>query len=185
MTMPETEPGLEPEDAGAAEPEAAPDDRRRHVRLLMILLPIALVLAVLGWAFAMSVNRSSGTDSAARAEAARITTWTAESGSQITALRSDSKALAADVRTADLAAVAGDANRLRAAVAAADTLPQVPDTDANAEWETALAAYSSAVQSAAAGARASDTQALANVAGLLGAGDTQLAALTDRLRELG
>jgi hypothetical protein len=185
MTMPELEPGLEPEDHDAVATAAPAERRSRRRALMVILLPIALVLGLLGGAFGLSVGRSSGPDPAARAQSARIAAWAQGSASQIAALRSGSKTLAADVRRPNLAALSGDANQLRAAVTAADSLPQVPDTSGNADWETALAAYSSAVQSALAAAGGSNPQELANAAELLGAGDTQLVALDERVRTLG
>jgi hypothetical protein len=143
------------------------------------------LLGLVGWATVASIGHSNDTSSAERAESTRITVWATGSESRIAALHAGSRALAADIGKPDLAAVGGDANRLKAAVAAADTRPQAPDTDANADWETALAEYSSAVQSAEAGAGGADPQALANAASLLGAGDAELAALDQLTQALG
>jgi hypothetical protein len=201
MTMPETESGLEPEERaereeqteraereereGALQPPPDPPDRGRRPRRTLIGIAAALLLGLLGWAIAASIDRSDGASSAERADAARVATWLKGSGSQVTALQGGSKALAADLRGTNLGAVAADANRLQTVVNTADAQPQIPDEDAGADWETALAEYSSAVQGALTGAGGSDPEALAAASGLLGAGDGQLAALNQRIQSLG
>jgi hypothetical protein len=189
MTMQEIEPGepIEPIEPGEIDPEPAVRHWRGRV---LIVVAGATLLGLLGWAITFSVGRADGPNSAERAVGARIAAWVENSGSQIPALQSAAQALARDLGgpdpgRPDLGAVAGDANRLGAVVAAADAQPQIPDTDANADWETALAEYSSAVDSALAGAKGSEPQALANAGSLLGAGDTQVTALNQRILALG
>jgi hypothetical protein len=173
---------IEPVEIEPIEPELTVRHWRGRV---LIVVAGATLLGLLGWAITFWVGRSDGPSSAERAVGARIAGWVENSGSQIPALLNAAQALARDLGRPGLGAVAGDANRLGAVVTAADAQPRIPDTDANADWETALAEYSSAVDSALAGARGSDPQALANARSLLGAGDTQVAALNRRILALG
>jgi hypothetical protein len=162
------------------------DARRplRHRRKLIALTACAALLGLLGWLAALSTDRSRTLSSADRAETAQVSAWAKGPGSQTTVLQASADALAADVAKPDLAAVTPDAAALQHLLAAADVLPLIPDGEANADWETALAEYSSAVLSALAGADGSRPQALANAATLIGAGDAQLGELAARLREL-
>ncbi|HEX4789200.1 MAG TPA: hypothetical protein VH372_12105 [Actinospica sp.] len=166
--------------------ETGPPAAVRHWRgRVLLVVAAATLLGLLGWGITFSVGRADGSSAAARALGAQIAGWVEGSGAQIPALKGASQALARDVGRPNPGAVAGDANRLKAVVTAADAQPQIPDSEANADWETALAEYSSAVDSALAGANGTEAQALANADRLLGAGDTQLAALNQRILALG
>lgn len=182
-TEPQTESELEPEaDAGAAGTGAR--RRFRHRRKLIALTACVALLGLLGWLAALSADRSHTLSSADRAEIAQVSAWAKGPGSQTTVLQAKADALAADVAKPDLAAIDPDADALQSLLAAADALPLIPDGEANADWETALAEYSSGVLSALAGAGGTEPQALANAATLLGAGDAQLAELDARLHDL-
>ena len=191
MTKPENESETEshPESEREPEPDAGAAGtgarrRFRHRRKLIALTACVALLGLLGWLAALSADRSHTLSSADRAEIAQVSAWVKGPGSQTTVLQAKADALAADVAKPDLAAIDPDANALQSLLAAADALPLIPDGEANADWETALAEYSSGVLSALAGAGGTEPQALANAATLLGAGDAQLAELDARLHDL-
>ena len=169
---------------GAGTGHAGEQRHFRHRKKLIALTTCVALLGLLGWLAAVSADRSHTLSSADHAETAQVSAWAKGPGSQTPVLQAKADALAADVAKPDLAAVTVDANALQNLLAAADTLPLIPDGEANADWETALAEYSSAVLSALAGAGGSQPQALANAATLLGAGDAQLGELDARLHEL-
>lgn len=153
--------------------------------LLFVLAGVVVALGLISWGLTVSINRSQDSaNSTERASAAKMTTWVKAEGPWISTLRMKADNLAAAARKRLVATAAANANGLLASVNIADAQPLVPDGQGNADWETALADYSSAAQSALAAADGPQAQDLSNADSLVSAGDAQLTMLNQRIQDV-